>query len=420
VLISPPVADFHADDVTPYTGQVVQFTDDSSNPVSWSWTFQGGSPPTSTEQNPTVIYNSVGSYDVTLTVTNSSGSDTETKVDYITVSIEPPVADFVADNTAPDIGETVIFTDLSSNNPTSWVWTFNPNDITYVDGTNQTTQNPHVQFNSNGSYDVTLLAINDGGQDLETKENYINVGDVLSVTVDAEPDVVCFGDSSQLSCYPLGGTGDYTFSWTSDPTGFTSDEQNPVVQPDVTTTYIVEVSDGNETVSDDVMVTVNPLPEITLDWPESLCNQNEPPVQLVSYPSGGIYIGDYVSSTGIFYPESALIGWNSIIYEYEDENGCTNSEQDSIYVDECVGIVDINDEQVNIYPNPNKGEFIIQFSSENYTMVYIYNVSGMVVYKKEIKGVNELKVDLKNIPKGMYFVKLTGLKNQTIRKVLFN
>jgi lysyl endopeptidase len=82
----PPVADFSASPTTVEVGNNVQFTDLSTNtPTSWSWTFEGGTPSSSTAQNPVVTYNTIGTYNVTLTATNSAGSDTETKVDYITV-----------------------------------------------------------------------------------------------------------------------------------------------------------------------------------------------------------------------------------------------------------------------------------------------------------------------------------------------
>jgi PKD repeat protein len=54
-------------------------------PTSWSWTFEGGTPAASTDQNPVVTYNTIGTYTVTLTAANAEGSDTETKVDYISV-----------------------------------------------------------------------------------------------------------------------------------------------------------------------------------------------------------------------------------------------------------------------------------------------------------------------------------------------
>ncbi len=87
----------------------------------------------------------------------------------------PPVANFSANSTNPALGQTVTFSDLSSNIPTSWSWTFNPNTITYVGGTSSTSQNPQVQFNALGQYTVSLTATNAYGSDGEIKTNYINV-----------------------------------------------------------------------------------------------------------------------------------------------------------------------------------------------------------------------------------------------------
>ena len=81
-----PVADFSADNTHIIMGHSVQFSDlSSNNPTSWTWTFEGGTPATSSEQNPLVTYEESGIYDVTLTVENQYGSDTKTIEDYITV-----------------------------------------------------------------------------------------------------------------------------------------------------------------------------------------------------------------------------------------------------------------------------------------------------------------------------------------------
>ncbi|TXK51304.1 PKD domain-containing protein [Pontibacter qinzhouensis] len=70
-------------------GTAVNFTDKSegSRPTAWLWEFEGGTPATSTEQNPTVTYNTPGSYTVKLTVTNGIVSDTAEKLQYIEVTV---------------------------------------------------------------------------------------------------------------------------------------------------------------------------------------------------------------------------------------------------------------------------------------------------------------------------------------------
>jgi len=85
---SKPVARFTTDDQKCILlGSEITFTDLSSNfPTSWKWTFPGGDPTSSTEQNPKVRYNAADTFDVTLTASNAKGDSTITLKKYIAVS----------------------------------------------------------------------------------------------------------------------------------------------------------------------------------------------------------------------------------------------------------------------------------------------------------------------------------------------
>ncbi|MBL7787221.1 MAG: T9SS type A sorting domain-containing protein [Chitinophagales bacterium] len=85
IVANTPIADFVADANTICTGNAVNYINLSSNATSYQWYFEGGTPSSSTDPNPSVTYNSVGTYNVTLTATNASTSITETRTDYITV-----------------------------------------------------------------------------------------------------------------------------------------------------------------------------------------------------------------------------------------------------------------------------------------------------------------------------------------------
>lgn len=79
-------AEFATDRQVICAGEMVSYTDASYNAVSgWSWSFPGGSPATSTVQNPTVTYSTPGTYAVTLTASKGSENETTTKTAYITV-----------------------------------------------------------------------------------------------------------------------------------------------------------------------------------------------------------------------------------------------------------------------------------------------------------------------------------------------
>jgi PKD repeat protein len=86
-----PVANFTASTITPPVGGSVIFSDASTNtPTSWSWTFDGGNPSTSTQTNPqNITYATAGQYQVSLTVTNANGTDTKVRTQYINVGGTP-------------------------------------------------------------------------------------------------------------------------------------------------------------------------------------------------------------------------------------------------------------------------------------------------------------------------------------------
>ena len=108
-----PIASFIADNVNICVGQTVQFTSTSSGiPTSYSWTFNGGSPATSTSQNPSVTYNTAGTYDVSLYVSNANGQNTSTQTGYITVS--------GASTNTLSVSEGFTSTTFPPNTPAQW------------------------------------------------------------------------------------------------------------------------------------------------------------------------------------------------------------------------------------------------------------------------------------------------------------
>ncbi|UCE24216.1 MAG: PKD domain-containing protein, partial [Candidatus Zixiibacteriota bacterium] len=155
----PPEADFGYPD----TGCVpleVQFKNLSTGPLySWLWDFGDGS--TSTVFDPKHIYTDTGFYTVSLTVTNSWGSDTETKQDYIMV-ITLPEADFEYTPQSGSAPLAVDFTDKSKGDTfrpiDSWFWKFG-------DGGTSAAQNPSHIYTAAGEYEVMLRVTNICGSD---------------------------------------------------------------------------------------------------------------------------------------------------------------------------------------------------------------------------------------------------------------
>ena len=81
-----PVANFSANKTSIKEGESISFSNSSTDATSYNWTFNGGTPSSSTQTNPVIRYDTAGTYSVTLKATNNDGSDTETKSSFITVT----------------------------------------------------------------------------------------------------------------------------------------------------------------------------------------------------------------------------------------------------------------------------------------------------------------------------------------------
>ncbi len=181
-LVDAPIPSFVANNVSPVVNQTVELKSTSTNTTSQTWTItpssytlKAGS--VETDKVIYVSFNSTGTYTISLKATNISSSEVLTKNNYISVSnitTVKPNADFAADITNPLKDQSIRLVDLSSNNPTSYIWTVTPNTITFLNGTTSTSQFPVIKCNALGSYTVKLEATNANGTGTITKNQYIN------------------------------------------------------------------------------------------------------------------------------------------------------------------------------------------------------------------------------------------------------
>lgn len=136
-----------------------------SNIVGWLWTFSGGTPATSTLQNPTVTWPAAGMDTVTLRVINNLGDTSLIASNYIFINDCAPVANILSVQSVCQ-DSLITFQDLSSNTsatfaPVTWSWTFAGGSPATAN-----TPGPHnVSFNSLGPTTVTLTVTNNYGSD---------------------------------------------------------------------------------------------------------------------------------------------------------------------------------------------------------------------------------------------------------------
>ncbi len=157
-------ADFTADATTVCEGDVVNFTDLSTGTiVSWNWTFEGGTPATSTDQNPSVTYNTAGVYDVTLEVSDGTNTDTYSVTDMITVNLPaPPQPNTPSGPIDVCAADEVIYTTFSVANANTYYWEVSPSDAGTIE--NGDTSALFTQSATwTGAYTVKVQASSDCG-----------------------------------------------------------------------------------------------------------------------------------------------------------------------------------------------------------------------------------------------------------------
>lgn len=170
-----------------------------------------------------------------------------------------------------------------------------------------------------------------------TATDTANVFISLPPVVIAEPDTaICLGESVTVSATASGGAGGYTFAWDNG----LGNGPTHTVSPDATTTYSVTVTDENGcTATDEVTVTVNPLPIVNLGPDTSICLGEE--LLLFASATGGDGNYTFTWDNGLL-PEQSQNLSPTVLTTYavvlEDGNGCTDTDSITVLVNPLPGI----------------------------------------------------------------------------------
>jgi len=166
IINTPPVADIEPEGASiPWCDPITFFGDGSydpdGDPITYFWDFGDGA--TSTDMNPMHIYTVIGTYTVTLTVTDDQGA-TDTTTTTIEVTNTPPLADFTYNQPFPEFCEPVYFYDASYDPDWCDSWTYYWD---FGDGESSTDMNPVHTYSASGTYTVTLT-VTDGYGDSDS------------------------------------------------------------------------------------------------------------------------------------------------------------------------------------------------------------------------------------------------------------
>ncbi len=324
-----PVSNFAANQTTTCEGTNINFTDQSNfNPTSWNWIFEGGSPSTSTQENPNNIsYTSPGTYAVTLEVSNANGTDTEVKSGFITITNQPVLSGTIINESCFESNDASIDLQIQHWTPGmtySWSNGFNGPDPSGL------------------SAGVHTVNIEDNAGCTAMASFTINSPDQINVDLVSAENVSCNGLSNgSIEVDVTGGVSGYSLSW-NDP-----DNQNGTIATNLSAgTYHVVVTDANDCSYTEGFIINEPspiLPTKVFSQADS-CAQGIGSAQIDvvgGTPGYEIVWNDPLNTTG-----NTLV--NALAGQYEalitDQNNCTKTA--SVWIDEiscggtAVGISD--------------------------------------------------------------------------------
>lgn len=398
-----PDANFGADKMIGCPGLSVQFTDYSAGqPTSWSWSFPGGSPSSSTAQNPVVAYNTPGTYAVTLTATNANGSDSQTFTNFITINSSPyaaptaPGKNFCAPGT--------VTLNATPAAPGTVRWWNQPAGGTLL-GTGNSFTTPVLSGTTTYYVDESFP---NGSQDVVGEiDNSIGAGAMFSA---------------------------------NDIRGLYFDVLQPVI---INSVQVYSNSAGMRTI-EIIDANGNMVTDTTLNIPASPTSLTTVNINRTVYTGNNYFIKCrglvdlYRNSAGATYPYSSpsvnitnsnagLPGYYYFFYNWTYTNIICNTSRNACTVTDTCTPIGINDLFVNnhidIYPNPNNGIFTASFNIENSDNlnVKIMNELGQVVYEEKLEnfsGIYSKKMDISSFRKGVYMLSVSNSKNETVKKVL--
>ncbi|MEI6457120.1 MAG: T9SS type A sorting domain-containing protein, partial [bacterium] len=274
----------------------------------------------------------------------------------------------------------------------------------------------------------------------KTRIASFSFANIFNVILSADPDSLCLKDlgSTQLNSEPSGGSGSYTYSWTSNPTGFISSEKSPVTSPEVTTYYLCTVDDGTQTKTDSVLVTVIAPPNVFAGNDTSYC------WYIPAFPLNGVidfydhvkwetsgdghFNIDTVANTLYFTGQGDKdLGHVTLtLYAYL-EGMCPDTTSDAITVilDPCTGIPQPSAENlgISIQPNPARNLFTLTIGGikSNSTLITITDMQGRTVLSEKVVGAGTTimrTIDVSEYRKGAYLVKVQTDKEISTERLI--
>ncbi|MEM6964665.1 MAG: PKD domain-containing protein, partial [Bacteroidota bacterium] len=406
-----PTVAFIADVISGCAPLTVNFTDQSVGTVnSWLWEIPGATPVSSADQNPTFTFDTPGTYDVTLTVTNTTGSYPLTQTAMIVVGDVPTAAFDVMQS-----GSVYSFTNNSTNGDT-YLWDFGDGSMTSA------AMNPTHSYALNGTYTVQLITTNDCGSDTTTFELMAEAAPMAAFSADTT--FGCVPLTVQFSDLSLNATAwDWAFAGGNPAT---STDQNPAVTYDTPGTYEVSLTASNSTGADNVTLTsyivVGEAPTA-----EFFFNADTTSVEFLNSSVGGVnatYLWEFGDgeTSDEEEPTHMYDGSGTYTVTLTVTNDCgTATFENTIVLTTSIAEVTFLDE-FSLFPNPNNGQFTIVLKGQpkDELRLNLINVIGQYIHREivDFSSGQMVKQMNFNLPVGTYIVELQSESEVIYKKVV--
>jgi hypothetical protein len=260
---------------------------------------------------------------------------------------------------------------------------------------------------------------------------------ILNVNAGSSSTGICEGQSVQLDAEVSGGTGSYTYTWTSIPEGFTSSEKNPIVNPAFSSKYIVNVHSGGQMKQDTTEVDVNQSPWVSAGHDTAYCwyvqkillqgKAGNNLSQKWTSSGDGTFTDPYALQT-FYFPGPNDIRDSSVqlrLSVYPIPPCIMISDTEQIRFDTCLGIQDLHDEMFSfsIYPNPAEEKFTLRVTGvagDNVSLT-LYNADGRVVLSESLVAATRILLkteDIRGLLKGVYILKVITRNYSMSKKIV--
>ncbi len=254
-----------------------------------------------------------------------------------------------------------------------------------------------------------------------TNSNGCSNTDSVIVTVGVFPIVTLGSDTTFCSGKTVtlyAGNPGSTYLWSTGATTSTLSVGTPG-------TYSVIVTNTTSCQKSDVInVTSRPTPSVSLIFggQTRFCPTETTRLLTEGTPSGGTYIGSGVSGTN-FNPNAAGQGTYLIFYSYTAANGCSGLGKDTLIVNACVGVDEIESTLgLNVYPNPNSGLFTLEInaSSDINAQISVMSIDGRLVYEDKAEGniFVTKSIDISELSNGIYYLTVNTKDAKRTYKIL--